>query len=457
MKDFFEPKSVVVIGASTNPGKAGHSVLMNLVKAFPNGNLWAVHPSAKEISGIPCRSSLAEVPGPIDLAVICLPPDQVLPAAELCVQVKVKALIIESGSLATDAEQAHKNTQVLRALLDKTKHATRVMGPNSIGVVNLRTRLSTSLIPYATLPAESQPGVAVGGQTGLIASGYLQRIIEEKWFRLSKICCLGNKLDINELDALAYLKDDPNTRVIALYLEDVKDGRGFYKLLRETTKIKPVVIYKGGSTPQGARAVSSHTGSIAGSSVVFSAAARQAGAIIARNFEELFSVADFLAKAPRPRGNRVGAISITGAGCVLTVDAAAQNGLVVPPMTPASRKILDPIVPVWDHVENPVDLWSTIEKAGAKQAYNIATRALFAGDVDAIIIINLAMPESEMDWDELARIKNSRPDIPLILCLLGGWPKMRAEYVAEAFKRDFPVVYTPDDALCLLAKVQVSK
>ncbi len=203
--------------------------------------------------------------------------------------------------------------------------------------------------------------------------------------------------------------------------------------------------------------MSSHTGSIAGSATVFSAAARQAGAIIARNFEELFCIADFLSKAPRPRGNRIGAISITGAGCVLTVDAAAQNGLVVPPLIPASRKILDPIVPVWDHVDNPVDLWSTIEKVGAKQAYNVATKALYAGDLDAIIIINLAMPESEMDWDELARIKQSRPEIPLILCLLGGWPKMRTDYVAEAFQRDFPVVYTPDDALNILGKVQVPK
>ncbi len=453
MKAFFEPKSVVVIGASTNPGKAGHSVLMNLVKALPNGNLWAVHPSAREISGVPCRSSLTDVPGPIDLAVICLSPDQVLPVVELCVQAKVKALIIESGSLANDALQAQKNTQTLLALLTKTKHATRVMGPNSIGVVNLGTRLSTSLIPYPYLPSESQPGVAVAGQTGLIASGYLQRIIEEKWFRLSKICCLGNKLDVNELDVLAYLKEDPNTRVIALYLEDVKDGRAFYKLLRETTKVKPVIIYKGGTTSQGARAVSSHTGSIAGSGVVFSAAIRQAGAIIARNFEELFSLADFLSKAPRPRGNRIGTISITGAGCVLTVDAAEKYGLVVPPMTTNSRKILDPIVPAWDHVDNPVDLWSTIEKAGSKQAYNTATRALLASDFDALIIINLAMPESEMDWDELARLKNSRPEIPIILSLLGGWPKMRADYVAEAFKRDIPVVFSPDDALRLLAKV----
>lgn len=430
---------------------------MNLMRALPKGSLWAVHPSATNISGVPCRPVLTDVPGPIDLAVVCLPPDQVLPAAEACVQAKVKALIIESGSLATDTGQAHQNTQTFLALLAKNQHITRVMGPNSIGVVNLQSRLSTSLIPYPNLPAETLPGVAVAGQTGLIASGYLQRIIEEKWFRLSKICCLGNKLDINELDALAYLKDDSHTRVIALYLEDVKDGRAFYKLLHETTKIKPVVIYKGGTTPQGAKAVSSHTGSIAGSSVVFSAAARQAGAIIASNFEELFAIADFLVKAPRPKGNRVGAISITGAGCVLTVDAAAQNGLVVPPMIPASRAILDPIVPVWDHVDNPVDLWSTIEKAGSKQAYNIATRALFAGDLDAIIIINLAMPESQLDWDEIARIKQSRPEIPLILCLLGGWPKMRAEYVVEAYKRDLPVVYTPDDALRLLGKVRVSQ
>ena len=453
MKQFFEPSTVAVIGASTKPGKAGYSVLSNIAQAMPVGAVWAVHPEAEEILGVPCCRNIADLPERVDLAVLCLPPDAVLPAVQDCVQAGAKAVIIESGSLAEDGDQATANAITLCELLADTGHATRVMGPNSIGIVNLRTRLNTSLIPYSTLPVQESAGVAVAGQTGLIASGYLQRICEEGWFRLSKVCCLGNKLDITEADALAYLKDDPDTKVVALYLEDVKDGRGFYSLLRDTVAIKPVVIYKGGTTPQGAAATMSHTGSIAGSGAVFMAAAKQAGAVLARNFEELFAIADFLSKAPRPRGNKVGVISITGAGCVLSVDAAARCGLEVPPLNDAAHAILDPIVPAWDHLTNPVDLWSTIEKVGAPQAYTVATQALLAGNYDAIVIVNLAMPESEFDWDGLLQLKRESPTVPIVLCLLGGWPDLRKAWVAKALEYDFPITWSPDDALSTFAKV----
>jgi len=451
---FFDPASVVVVGASTKVGKAGYSVLGNIVQAMPPGTIWAVHPEATEILGVPCYQAVADVPVAIDLAVICLPPDHVLPAVQDCIAASVKAVIIESGSLADDADIARENATVLRALLEQIGHVTRVMGPNSIGIVNLRTRLNTSLIPYPTLPSQQKPGVAIAGQTGLIASGYLQRICEEGWFHLSKICCMGNKLDVNELDVLEYLKTDADTRVVAMYLEDVKDGRTFLSLLRDVVSVKPVVIFKGGSTPQGAAAAQSHTGSIAGSSSIFAAAARQAGAILARNFEELFALAEFLSKAPHPRGPKVGIISITGAGCVLSLDSATKCGLHVPPLGDAAHKILDPIVPLWDHVVNPVDLWSSIEKVGAPTAYNVAVKALLANDVDAIVIVNLAMPESEFDWHELSILRDSRPDVPIMLCILGGWPEMRVEWVSKARDHNFPIAWSPDEALGIIAKVQ---
>ena len=454
MQPFFEPENVVVVGASTKPGKAGYSVLGNIVQAMPAGTVWAVHPEATEILGVPCCRAVADVPAQADLAVICLPPNLVLPAVQDCIAAGIKAVIIESGSMAEDESVARENATQLRSLLEQCGHATRVMGPNSIGIVNLRTRLNTSLIPYATLPQQQKPGVAVAGQTGLIASGYLQRICEEGWFHLSKVCCMGNKLDINELDVLEYLKNDADTSVIALYLEDVKNGRAFYSLLRDVVAVKPVVIFKGGSTPQGATAAQSHTGSIAGSGTIFAAAARQAGAILARNFEELFTIAEFLSKAPRPRGNSAGIISITGAGCVLSLDSAAKNGLRVPPLGDVAHEIIDPIVPSWDHVGNPVDLWSSIEKVSSPVAYNVAVKALLANGVDAIVIINLAMPESEFDWEGLSALRDASPGVAIVLCIIGGWPEIRRAWVSRAMDMDFPVAWSPDDALSIIAKVQ---
>nr|MDO8084163.1 CoA-binding protein [Candidatus Sigynarchaeum springense] len=233
MERFFAPSSVAVLGASASPGKAGYNILWNLRAAKVPRGIFPINPNRESILGFKAYPSLDAIPSsgkPVDLAVICLPPKLVRDAITLCIDTSVHAIIIESGQLGdTDAEHEHVTKEVKR-LLASTASPPRVMGPNSIGVIDAVTGVNTSLIPFDSIPALESRGVAVAGQTGLIASGYLQRIIAEKTFPVSKVCCLRNKLDVTELDVLDYLAKDPSTSTIALYLEDVRDGKRFVAL-----------------------------------------------------------------------------------------------------------------------------------------------------------------------------------------------------------------------------------
>ncbi|MHA1731431.1 MAG: acetate--CoA ligase family protein [Promethearchaeota archaeon] len=455
MDDFFNPESIAVLGASASRGKAGFNVVWNLRGASPERGLYPINPNRDEILGNVCYPDLASLPGrahPVDLAVVCLPPALVEGAVTSCVEAGVRNLIVESGQFGVTEEEDSRAAARISEMLASEEEPPRVMGPNSIGVVDLNSKVNTSLIPFDSLPDLGGTGVAVVGQTGLIASGYLQRTFAEGTFPVSKVCCLGNKFDVDESDLLEYLAGDPTTSVIALYLEDVRDGARFLKAARACALKKPVVVLKSGKSPAGARAVSSHTGSIAGNDRVFEAAALSTGMTRVSNFEELWTHGQFFFRAPLPRGPRVAVISITGAGCVLSVDAAAAHGMEVPPIPHEARKELEEIVPDWFHFTNPLDLWSTIEQLGSPQAYARALEILLGAGYDAVVLVNLAMPESLFDWDHLARMREEFKDVPLFLALLGGHDDLTREWLHICGKIGIPVVRSPDEAIAILAR-----
>jgi acetyltransferase len=459
MERFFTPSSIAVLGASASPGKAGYSILWNLRAAKVPGGIYPINPNRENILGFktyPTIKAIPDLKAPIDLAVICLPPRLVRDALHDCIAAGVRAIIVESGQLGDTMVEHEQVAKEIRHVLESTANPPRIMGPNSIGVIDLVTGVNTSLIPFDSLPVLESRGVAIVGQTGLIASGYLQRIIAEGLFPVSKVCCLGNKLDVNELDALDYLGRDPATSTIALYLEDVRDGTRFITLTRDCLLRggKPLIVVKSGRTEAGMQAVRSHTGSIAGNDRMFDAALRRCGAIRVENFEALWIQAQFMHRAPLPAGRRVAVISITGAGCALAVDAAASTGMVIPPLPSHARAALQRMYPPWFEFTNPIDLWAAIEQQGPKVAYATATEALLDSDFDAVIIINLAMPESLMDWDHLRRMRSAHPSKPIVLVLLGGHASLVAEWERLAAGAGIPVVKSPDIALQALARAR---
>ncbi|MFX0102211.1 MAG: acetate--CoA ligase family protein [Candidatus Hodarchaeota archaeon] len=452
MEGFFNPKSIAIFGASATPGKAGYNIMWNLRNLRLKNGIFPINPTRDEILGIKVFESIEDIPEnvhPIDLAVICIHPRHVKETIQDCIKHGVKNIIIESGQLAETDEESQKVAVELKNMIEENARPPRIMGPNSIGVVDLHTGVNTSLIPFESLPDAARDGVAVVGQTGLIASGYLQRIFAEKTFPVSKICCLGNKFDINELDIMEYLRSDPKTKVIAIYLEDTSNGREFMEIARQCVETagKPVVILKSGRSEAGARMVSSHTGSLAGDDKIFSAASSASGLTRVENFEEMWIQAQFFYRAGGIQGNRLGVISISGAGCALSADAAEQYGMLIPEFTEKITRGLDEIIPSWFAYGNPLDLWSTIEQLGAPQAYAKALEILLEDNLNAVLIVNLAMPESLMDWEHLEKMRLKFPNKPIYLSLLGGHEDLVREWVKKCAELNIPITKSPDFAI----------
>jgi acetyltransferase len=238
------------------------------------------------------------------------------------------------------------------------------------------------------LPKDNiRPGtVGFIGQTGLFTGVYLPLINRE--IGISKIACLGNKCGVDESDMLEYCGADPQTKIIAMYLESIKDGRRFLKLARRIVREKPVIVLKSAVTESGAKTSLTHTGAVAGEDRVYDAAFRQAGIIRVGSFEQLWDVAKTFVYAPLPPGNRVAIINLSGSGCVTAVDACVQHGLRIAELSPETKEKIRTIYPAWWRVRSPIDVWTAIEASGFEKTYTAITRAALEDEnVDAVIAV----------------------------------------------------------------------
>jgi acyl-CoA synthetase (NDP forming) len=394
LEPFFEPGSVAIIGASRTPGKAGHNIIENLLRLGYERPIYPINPEAKKILGLPVYPDLKHTPEPPELALIVLPPTLVLTALEECVARGVKAVIVESAGFG---EMDESGAQLEKKIAHMAKRAgIRVMGPNSVGTINPSANFDTSLgrLNKIFLPNADVKSGSVGfvGQTGLFTGVFLPLINSD--IGISKIACLGNKCDVDESDLLEYLGDDQPTKVIAMYLESIKDGRRFLSLSRRITKEKPIIVLKSAVTESGAKASATHTGSIAGEDRVYDAAFRQSGIIRVENFEELWDVTKAFVYSPLPKGNRVAIINLAGSGCVTAVDACVRNGLKIAELSPTTTAKIKTVYPDWWRVRSPIDVWTAVETSGFEATYTTITKAALGDDrVDAVVVIMGAI-----DW-----------------------------------------------------------
>ncbi len=422
LKPFFAPESVAVIGASRQPGKGGYNVIENLVRMGYPGRIFPVNRQAENILGLPSYTALKKVPAPPELAVIVLPPSSVPASFQECVDAGVKAVIIESAGFGEmDAAGAALERRLARLA---EMSGVRIMGPNSVGTINPYARFDTSLGRLALfLPHDEIRRGSVGfiGQTGLFTGVYLPLINGE--IGISKIACLGNKCDVDESDMLEYCGADTRTKVIAMYLESIKNGRRFLELSRRIVPEKPVIVVKSAVSGEGARASATHTGSVAGEDTVYDGLFRQAGIIRAGNFERLWDVVKGFVHAPLPPGDRVAIVNLAGSGCVTAADACARHGLRIAGLAPATRDKIKTVYPDWWRARSPVDVWVAIEASGFEAAYRTATRAVLEdAGVDAAVVIMGAI-----DWlggkdvpALFGEIKKDFPGKPLLaVCPLG--------------------------------------
>jgi acyl-CoA synthetase (NDP forming) len=412
LKPFFEPESVAVIGASRTVGKGGYNIVENLVRLGYKGDIYPVNPRAKDILGVKAYPDLSGIPGTPGLALIVVPPDSVVASLQECIDKGIKAVIIETAGFG---EMDRAGARIEIKLREMARQAgIRVMGPNSVGTINPYNGFDSSLgrLDKLFLPEDGIGRGSAGfiGQTGLFTGVYLPLINSE--IGISKIACLGNKCDVDESDMLEYYGADPATRVIAMYLESIKDGRRFMKLAQSIIGKKPIVILKSAVTEGGAKASSTHTGAIAGEDRVYEAAFHQAGIIRAFSFEQLWDITRAFVQAPLPRGNRVAIINLAGSGCVTSVDAAVKNGLKIAAIGEATKEKIKPVYPDWWQVRSPIDVWTAIEASGFEKTYTTVTRAALEDDgVDAVMVVMGAN-----DWLQgesvPALFKDIRKDFP---------------------------------------------
>ena len=382
LKPFFEPAGVAVIGASANPRKLSFGIMRNLVSSTYAGGIYPVNPGAEKILDKPGFSDISAVPDPLELAVIALPAPVIAETLEACGRRGVKAVIVISGGF----KEVGEGGQALEARCLEIIHryGMRMIGPNCVGLMNLHNGLNTTFIHGVP----DAGGIGFMAQSGAVLGGVVDQVLGKK-IGFSHFISMGNEADVTETDLMEYLGEDPRTRVIATYVEQIKDGRRFLETARRVSRVKPIVLLKGGRSSAGARAVSSHTGSLAGSYAAYQAAFRQAGVVEVESIGALFETALAFDFQPLPAGRRAVIVTNAGGPAALASDALSANGLVLDELGEKTRAVLRAALNPAAQVSNPVDILGGAEPPD----YALCTGILMK-DEQVDIVLPLLVPQA---------------------------------------------------------------
>ncbi len=375
---FFTPRGVVVIGASTNPTKLGFGLARNLVQSGYPGAIHFVNPKGGRLLERPIYKSMADVPDPVDLAVLLIPAPFVAQTLAEVGKRGIRAAIIASGGFReVGPEGAAHEDDCLRVARD---YDMRLIGPNCIGVLDTHVPLDTTFLPP---PGPTPGGIAFISHSGAICAAVIDWA-RGQGFGLSRLVSLGNQLDVRETDMLTAVAADPHTRVLTMYLEGVSDGRRFVHVASQVSEEKPIIALKVGRFAAGQAAVASHTGALAGQESAFNAAFRRAGVIRAETSEELFDWARTLAWCPLPEGPNVAVLTNAGGPGVTATDALESLGLHLASLSDETRTALGALLPAGASLRNPVDMLA----AATAEQYAESLRILLDDPhVDSVMVI----------------------------------------------------------------------
>ena len=391
MDFFFKPQAVAVIGATSNPIKGGNAIIKNLLAGF-KGKIYPVNPKYQQIEGLVCYHSIREIPASVDLAIVFIPAGQVLAAVKECAACGIPGVMIESGGFAETGPDGQNLQKQLMELAEKI--GIRLWGPNCMGLVDAVNGNVFSFMEANSVYIGFTAGpVSLIVQSGMLSAGFLVDIMSNGVMGISKVCSIGNKIDVNENDLLAYLINDPDTTVIGLYLESISGGRRFIELCRKSPK--PIIVLKGGKSPKGAEAAISHTASLAGNHQVLAGILAQAGVFEANDFKQMTDLCRSLAIYPqRPAGTgRVAVLTFSGGAGIVAADFMDQLQLSVAELSPQSKSALQTLFPSWMLPTNPVDIWPAMEKklGTGIDVYGEAMKAVLADPgVDAVLLLGFA-------------------------------------------------------------------
>jgi acetyl coenzyme A synthetase (ADP forming)-like protein len=408
LSSIFEPESIAVIGASNDETKWGGRILKNILGGY-KGLVYPVNTREKQVQGVASFPSVMDIPGKVDLAVIAIPAQFVLRVVEECGEKGVRGLVVVSAGFSETGSAGAELEQELVSLV--RKYGMRMIGPNTLGIVNKTVNLNATVI--GRLPSEGT--ISFITQSGTLGLAIAEWTID-MGLGLCKVISTGNKADTDDVDLIEYLDKDPATGVIAMYAEGIKRGREFMKAARRTKK--PIIAIKTGRSKRGAKAVFSHTGSIAGSDEVYSAAFRQAGILRVDTIDEVFDAALAFSCQPLPIGNNVAIISNGGGASIVATDECEKRGMNIVDLSDETKEKIIKAIPEFASGSNPVD---TAGSSSYKVYLEVIQALLIDPNVDALIVIYVhtlmsnAIPPAEAVV-EMKR-KNSKP---IIACWMGG-------------------------------------
>jgi acetyltransferase len=437
------PRSIAVVGASRTPNTIGYQILDNLLRHGYAGAVYPVNPNAESIHSVRAYPSVEAIPDPVEMAVIVVPKNRVVDAAEACGRKGVKALVVISAGFR---EVGGSGVERERALVEVVrKHGMRLVGPNCMGVLNTAPDRSMNATFAPSMPP---PGpVAFMSQSGAMGVTILD-YAAEYGIGISQFVSVGNKPDVSGNDLVQYWAEDERTGVILMYLENFGNPRKFTQLAREITRRKPIIAVKSGRSGAGARAASSHTGALAGTDTATDALLRQCGVLRADTVEEMFDLAMAFSRQPIPRGNRVAIVTNAGGPGIIIADACEAHGLVVTELSEETRATLAAHFPEEASLTNPVDMIASANP----QSYRVAVEAVLADpNVDAVIatfVPPLGIKQEDVA-EAIVDVAAGQKEKPVLAVLMGreGLPQGLAELNAAGI----PGYRFPESAVRALA------
>lgn len=413
MKVFMDPESVAVIGVSRKTGAGSFNVIENMRLFGYKGTIFPVNPFAEEIAGLPAYKTVQEIPEPIALAIVATPRERVLGVIEECAALGVRGAIVVPQGFSDADEQGRALQEQLTKIAGKK--GIRILGPNTLGVYNAFSGFTSSFMPLERTPAP----VGVICQSGIFFVG---ASLFTGW--MGKGIDVANACDLDFADALAHLVEDDRIRVIFAHIEGTSRAGALYETARRAAYRKPIIAMKTARSPWGARAASSHSGSLVGDYEIFETALRQAGVMCVKDSEEALDYTKTFLHLPPMKGNRVAVITFTGAGGIILVDAFQEFGLVLAELSETTLQTVRDLSPDWMPIGNPMDIWPAVMKNGMDLVYRSALEAVLQDDqVDGVVCIAIAphLPgEAYLDASEtIQETAAAHPDKPVALWFYG--------------------------------------
>ncbi len=444
MDRLFNPASLAMVGASREAHKSGTLFLKSLLSCGFKGKLYPVNPTETEVLGLKCYPSVLDIPDEIDLAILAVPARIIPKVMAECSQKRVKFAVVHSAGFSELGPEGKALENEMLAVA--RQGGVRVIGPNCMGLYSPGAAINT--ITFRNTSMNEVGPVAFAGQSGWVTENVIE-MGYERGLRFSKVVSIGNQSDLTIEDMMEYFACDPQTRVMAFYVEGIKRGREFLEKARQASKKKPVIVWKAGRSEIGARAAASHTGSLAGSGTVIDAALVQGGVIPARNLDEVIDLAAGFACPVLPQGKRVGLLVEAGGGAVAGSDAAETYGLELPVLSPESQRMLvetlKGIIPPFAGPKNPVDLvWAPAESS--TRLFMECSRIMLR-EVDAVVMVSYSIFDEHFA-QEAVRLRDETKKPILVV---PGHATERREGMALLTRYGIPALTLPERAMKVLA------